>query len=160
MTLNCKGTLIDLSVPKVMGILNLTPDSFYDGGKTTQAGEIIAQAQTMRDEGATFLDIGGYSSRPGAIDISEEEELKRVIPAINIILREFPDTLISVDTFRSEVAKQGIEAGATMVNDISGGSLDTRMLDCISELKVPYIMMHMRGTPQTMNRLTEYENLT
>ena len=143
-----------------MGIINVTPDSFYDGGKTIQSREIVAQVQTMLAEGATFLDIGGYSSRPGAAAISEEEELKRVIPAIEIVLKEFPKTLISVDTFRSEVAKQSIEAGAAMVNDISGGSLDTGMLDCISELKVPYIMMHMRGTPQTMNQLTEYKNLT
>jgi dihydropteroate synthase len=143
-----------------MGILNITPDSFYDGGKTTQAREIVAQAQTMLEAGATFLDIGGYSSRPGAADVSEEEELKRVIPAIEIVLKEFPKTLISIDTFRSKVARPAIEAGAAMINDISAGSLDTAMLKCVSDLKVPYIMMHIRGNPQTMSQFTEYENLT
>jgi dihydropteroate synthase len=160
MTLNCKGKLIDLTVPKVMGIINVTPDSFYDGGKTTQSREIVAQAKTMLDEGASFLDMGGYSSRPGAEDISEEEELHRIIPAIEIVLKEFPKALISVDTFRSEVAKQGIEAGAALVNDISGGNLDPEMIPLVSKLKVPYIAMHMKGTPQTMSQFAAYDNVT
>lgn len=160
MTINCKGTLIDLSIPKVMGIINVTPDSFYDGGKTTDLKQILSQAETMLAEGATFLDIGGYSSRPGADEVSEEEELKRVLPAIKEILKEFPDVLISTDTFRSKVAKEAVDIGVALVNDISGGSMDSEMLSEVSKLKVPYILMHMRGTPKTMNGLTDYNNIT
>jgi len=159
-TLNCKGTLIDLSIPKVMGIINITPDSFYDGGKTTHLDQILKQAETMLEEGATFLDIGGYSSRPGAEEVSETEELKRVLPAIAGILNQFPEALISIDTFRSKVVKEAIELGATLVNDISGGGLDAEMFSEVGKLKVPYILMHMRGTPQTMNGLTNYDNIT
>lgn len=159
-TLNCKGTLIDLSQPKVMGIINVTPDSFYDGGKTTVAREIVAQANTMLEEGATFLDIGGYSSRPNAKEVSETEELQRVLPAIEAILTEFPKTLISIDTFRSSVAKKAVETGAALVNDISAGSINPNMFSEVAKLQVPYCMMHMRGTPQTMTSLTEYENIT
>ncbi|SDE89147.1 dihydropteroate synthase [Ulvibacter litoralis] len=159
-TLNCKGTLIDLSYPKVMGIINVTPDSFYDGGKTTASREIVAQAKTMLDEGATFLDIGGYSSRPNAEEVSEAEELQRVLPAIEAILNEFPEALISIDTFRSEVAKQAVEAGAALVNDISAGTIDPTMISEVAKLNVPYCMMHMRGTPQTMAALTDYETIT
>jgi dihydropteroate synthase len=159
MTLNCKGSLIDLASPKVMGILNLTPDSFYDGGKYKNQGEILSQTAKMLDEGATFIDIGGYSSRPGATHISEEEETQRVLPIIELLTKEFPDILISIDTFRSGVAKKAIEAGATMVNDISAGNLDKKMMETIAKLQVPYIIMHMRGTPQIMKTQTEYENL-
>ncbi|WP_265198762.1 dihydropteroate synthase [Aureitalea sp. L0-47] len=159
-TLNCKGTLIDLSTPKVMGIINVTPDSFYDGGKTTQTDEVLRQAETMLKEGAAFLDLGGYSSRPGADDVPESEELHRVIPAIEALIKAYPDALISVDTFRSTVAKSAIEAGACMVNDISGGQLDPEMMQTVAQLQVPYIAMHMRGTPQTMTQFTQYEQVT
>jgi len=159
-TLNCRGNLIDLSVPKVMGIINVTPDSFYDGGKTFSEKEILKQAEKMLLEGATFLDVGGYSTRPGADEISENEEIKRVIEAIESILKNFPETIISVDTFRSEVASKSVEAGAAIVNDVSGGILDTEMYKILAKLKVPYILMHMRGTPKTMVKLTDYKNVT
>ena len=159
-TLNCNGTLVDISIPKVMGIINVTPDSFYDGGRTTVVRDIIAQAERMIHYGATFLDIGGYSSRPGAANISEEEELERVIPAIEAIKKEFPETHLSIDTFRSKVAKNAVEAGAAIVNDISGGSLDEVMFETVAKLGVPYILMHLKGNPQTMNSLAQYENIT
>jgi dihydropteroate synthase len=160
MTINCKGTLIDLSRPKVMGILNSTPDSFYDGGVLKTDADLLGQAEKMLNNGATFLDIGGYSSRPGATDIPEAEEVKRVIPAIEIILKNFPEALISIDTFRSKVAKKAIESGAALVNDISAGMLDEAMLPTVAQLQVPFVMMHMRGNPQTMQSLTDYENVT
>ncbi|MEL6811044.1 MAG: dihydropteroate synthase [Bacteroidota bacterium] len=142
-----------------MGILNITPDSFYDGGKLTNTSTTLDQARKMLSEGATFLDIGGYSSRPGAKDVSEEEELSRVLPAIQAIISEFPNALLSVDTFRSKVAKEAVRAGAVMVNDISGGRLDEQMIPVVAELQVPYVLMHMRGTPQTMDTWTHYEDL-
>ncbi len=160
MTINCKGTLIDLTTPKVMGILNITPDSFYDGGKLKTDKAILGQAEKMLSEGATFLDVGGYSSRPGAVDIPETEELQRVIPAIQLIVNEFPEAMLSVDTFRSEVALQSVEAGAAIINDISAGMLDEKMIATVVKLQVPYIMMHMRGTSQTMQTLTDYKNVT
>ena len=159
-TLNCRGKLIDLSSPKVMGIINITPDSFYDGGKTFSEKEILKQAEKMLSEGTTFLDIGGYSTRPGADEISEAEEIKRVVEAIESILKKFPEALISVDTFRSEVGKKAVEAGAAIVNDVSGGTLDVEMYKTVAKLKVPYILMHMRGTPKTMTKLTDYKNVT
>lgn len=143
-----------------MGILNITPDSFYDGGKTTTEKEILSQAEKMLLEGATFLDIGGYSSRPNADDIPQSEELKRVIPAIEIVVKYFPDALISIDTFRSEVANRAIECGAAIVNDISGGDLDPNMFTTIAKLQVPYILMHMRGNAKTMATLTDYDEIT
>jgi len=154
-----KGKLIDLSEPRVMGILNITPDSFYDGGKFTEETTILKQAEKMLMEGATFIDVGGYSSRPGAADISEEEEKKRTLPAIEAIAKRFPESAITIDTFRSEVARLAVEAGASMINDISGGSLDKKMFDVVGALQVPYILMHMHGSPQTMATLTNYENL-
>ena len=160
MTINCRGNLIDLSVPKVMGIINVTPDSFYDGGKTFSEKEILEQAEKMISEGATFLDIGGYSTRPNAEEISENEEIKRVVFAIEIILKNFPATLVSIDTFRSEVAKNAIESGAAIINDVAGGTLDPEMYKTVAKLKVPYILMHMRGTPKTMAKLTDYKNVT
>lgn len=159
MTINCKGNLIDLSTPKVMGILNLTPDSFYDGGKYKNESDILSQVYIMLKSGATFVDIGAYSSRPNATHIEEAEELKRLLPIISLIIKEFPEILISIDTFRSQVAKHGIEAGAALINDISAGKLDENMLPTIATLKVPYIMMHMKGTPQTMQQQTDYKNL-
>lgn len=159
MLINCKGRLIDLTVPKVMGILNCTPDSFYDGGKFTNENELLRQAEQMLAEGADFIDIGAYSSKPNADFVSEEEELHRIIPVVEIVLKHFPDTLISIDTFRAKVAKETIEAGAAIVNDISAGLLDKSMIDTVGQLKVPYIMMHMRGTPQTMVKLTQYDDI-
>ncbi|MEH1009290.1 dihydropteroate synthase [Winogradskyella sp. ECml5-4] len=160
MNINCKGKLIDLSTPKVMGILNVTPDSFFDGGKYNNETAILNQVETMLSHGATFIDIGGYSSRPNADDVSETEELNRVIPIIKLILKDFPETLISIDTFRSHVAKKSIEAGAALINDISAGKLDNNMLTTVGKLAVPYIMMHMRGTPKTMQQHTQYNDLT
>jgi len=160
MTINCKGTLIDLSIPKVMGILNITPDSFYDGGKLKDDTAILSQAEKMLNNGATFLDMGGYSSRPGATDVPVSEETSRVIPAIELVLKNFPEALISIDTFRSEVAKKAIESDAAIVNDISAGMLDEAMLPTVAQLQVPFVMMHIRGNPQTMQSLTDYENVT
>jgi len=159
MTINCKGKLIDLASPKVMGILNITPDSFYDGGAHKNEVEVLNHVERMLSEGATFIDVGAYSSRPNADHISEIDELKRILPIVKLILKEFPETLLSIDTFRSEIAKQCIEAGACMINDISAGKLDEHMLQTIADLHVPYIMMHMRGTPQNMQQQTEYDNL-
>lgn len=159
MTINCKGNLIALDSPKVMGILNLTPDSFYDGGKYKNEQEIILQTEKMLTEGATFIDVGAYSSRPGATDISEEEEIKRLVPIVSMLIKEFPDILLSIDTFRSHVARESISAGAAMINDISAGNLDEKMMETVARLKVPYVMMHMRGTPKTMKNLNEYDNL-
>lgn len=159
MTINCKGKLIDLTTPKVMGILNLTPDSFFDGGKYTNENAILNQVEKMLTDGATFIDVGAYSSRPGADFVSETEELQRLLPIIALIDKKFPETLISVDTFRAEVAKQSIETGAALINDISAGKLDDNMLKTVANLQVPYIMMHMRGTPQTMQQLTNYDDI-
>lgn len=159
-TLNCRGKLIALSVPKVMGIINVTPDSFYDGGKTISEKEILKQAEKMLSEGATFLDVGGYSTRRGAEEILATEEIRRVAEAIESILKRFPEALISVDTFRSEVAIKAVEAGAAIVNDVSGGTLDAEMYQTVAKLKVPYVLMHMRGTPKTMAKQTDYKNVT
>jgi dihydropteroate synthase len=137
----------------------VTPDSFYDGGNYEDTSAIMSQVKTIAKQGATFIDVGGYSSRPDADDVSVDEELKRVIPIIKLIIKEFPDTLISIDTFRSQVAQHAIEAGACMVNDISAGHLDEDMLKTVANLKVPYIMMHMRGNPKTMKSLTNYDDL-
>ena len=160
MTINCKGQLIDLSTPKVMGILNITPDSFYDGGNHKNEKDILNHVELMLHEGATFIDVGAYSSRPNADHVSEVDELKRILPIVSLIIKEFPNTLLSIDTFRSQVAKQCIEVGASLINDISAGHLDNNMLQTIADLKVPYIMMHMRGTPQNMQQQTNYSNLT
>ncbi len=160
MTINCKGQLVDLSLPKVMGILNVTPDSFYDGGHYKDENSILNQVETMLNQGDTFIDVGAYSSRPNADFVTEDEELQRIIPIIELLVKHFPEIIISVDTFRSEVAKQTIKAGASLINDISAGFLDKNMLETVANLSVPYIMMHMRGTPQTMQTLTEYDNLT
>lgn len=160
MTINCKGSLIDLSTPKVMGILNITPDSFYDGGKYRDESVVLNHVKQMLDEGATFIDVGAYSSKPNADFVSEDDELKRILPVVSSILKEFPDVLLSIDTFRSQVAKSCIKMGAAIINDISAGKLDKNMLNTVADLHVPYIMMHMRGTPQTMQQLTDYNSLT
>ncbi|PCJ94450.1 MAG: dihydropteroate synthase [Flavobacteriaceae bacterium] len=159
MTINCKGKLIDLKSPKIMGILNLTPDSFYDGGKYKKKNQILNQVEKMLNEGATFIDLGAYSTRPGAVYVSEEEELGRMLPIIDLLLGKFPDILLSIDTFRSNVANVCIERGAALINDIAAGNLDDNMMQVIAKHKVPYIMMHMKGTPQTMQQETNYENL-
>lgn len=159
MTINCKGQLIDLSTPKVMGILNLTPNSFFDGGKYKSDKEILIQVEKMLYDGATFIDIGAYSSKPKAEFVSEEEEAQRIVPIVQLILEGFPETILSIDTFRSEVAKICIENGAAIINDISAGTLDDAMFETIAKYNVPYIMMHMRGTPQTMQTMTDYENI-
>jgi dihydropteroate synthase len=159
MTLNCNGQLIDLNTPKVMGILNITPDSFYDGGRFKDEKSILTQVDKLLKEGATFIDIGAYSSRPGADFVSENEELKRLIPIVNAVVKTFPESIISVDSFRSRVIKSAVETGAAMVNDISGGQLDPLMFEVVGALDVPYIMMHMRGTPQTMQQMTDYSDV-
>lgn len=159
MTINCNGQLIDLTTPKVMGIVNVTPNSFYDGGKLSDEKSVLLQVEKMLTDGATFIDVGGYSSKPNAEFVSEEEELQRVIPIIKTIVKEFPETILSIDTFRSQVAKQSVENGVAIVNDISAGSLDENMMRTVAQLRVPYIMMHMKGTPKTMQSLTQYDDL-
>jgi len=159
MYINCKGHLIDLSTPRIMGILNVTPDSFYDGGKFRSDTTMLKQVEKMLSEGATFIDIGAYSSRPNADHISEDEELSRSIPVIELLIKEFPDILLSVDTFRSRIASEGIRAGASLINDISGGDIDQDMFETIGRLQVPYILMHMVGTPQNMQQHVNYDDL-
>lgn len=159
MTINCKGNLIDLSTPKVMGILNITPNSFYDGGKYIEESEILLQAKKMITEGADFIDLGAYSSKPKSEYVSEETELKRIVPIVSLILKHYPKTLISIDTFRSEVARICIENGAAIINDISAGSVDEKMMETVAKYDVPYIMMHKRGTPETMQSMTNYDNI-
>jgi dihydropteroate synthase len=142
-----------------MGIVNVTPDSFFDGGKLTNSDEIVVQVEKMLQDGATFIDLGGYSSKPGAEFVSETEELNRVVPIVKLLVEKFPDILLSIDTFRSEVAKQTVENGAAIINDISAGLLDEKMLETVAKLQVPYIMMHMKGTPKTMQSLANYDDL-
>lgn len=158
-TINCKGKLIDLSQPKVMGILNLTPNSFYDGGKYKDEIQVLNQVEKMLDDGATFIDVGAYSSKPNAEFVSEEEELHRLLPIVELLVNKFPEVLLSVDTFRSQVAKKAIENGVAIVNDISAGKLDEKMIETVAKLNVPYIMMHMKGNPKTMQSLTNYEDI-
>jgi dihydropteroate synthase len=159
MTINCKGQIIDLTTPKIMGILNITPNSFYDGGKYSLENNAISQVEKMLKEGATFIDIGAYSSKPNAEFVSQEEELIRIIPVVKTILKEFPEALLSIDTFRSSVAQECLNNGAALINDISAGNLDEKMMEVIAINNVPYIMMHLRGTPQTMQSHTNYEHL-
>jgi dihydropteroate synthase len=160
MFLNVKGRLIDLSHPRVMGIINLTEDSFYQGSRFTNDEEVIAIAGKMLDEGADLLDLGGCSTRPGAIDVPEDEEKSRVCHAISIVRKRFPDAFISVDTFRASVAAEAVNnAGADMINDISGGQLDEAMFPLVMRLNVPYVLMHMQGTPQTMQNNPLYDDV-
>ena len=158
-TLNIKGQLIDLSTPKVMGILNLTPDSFFDGGRNNNLDVALKKTEVMLAEGADFIDIGAYSSRSGAEHISTEEELSRLIPILNVIVKEFPQAIISIDTFRSVVAEAAIQEGAHIINDIGGGQLDKDLFDTVARLQVPYILMHMKGTPQTMQKDVYYDDV-
>ena len=157
--INCKGELICFDTPKVMGILNITPDSFYAQSRTTPA-EVLRKAEQMLEEGATFVDIGGYSSRPNAQEVSPQEELQRVVPVVEALVKHFPDIRISVDTFRAEVARESLEAGACIINDISAGQIDPAIWEVVAHYQVPYIAMHMRGTPQTRQTYTEYDKLT
>ena len=159
MTINCNGKLIDVSSPKIMGILNITPDSFFDGGHYNDTTSILKQVEKMLLEGATFIDVGACSSRPGSKVVTEEEELKRLIQVVELLVKTFPDIILSIDTFRSHVAYQCIHAGAAMINDISAGKMDDNMMKIIGEMGVPYIMMHMKGTPQNMQGLTDYKDL-
>ena len=158
-TINVGGKLIDLTVPKVMGIINITPDSFYAGSRKHDTSSALEQAGKMLSEGADFLDIGAYSSRPGAVDISEQEETDRLLPVIGAIIANHPEAILSIDTFRSKVAEAAIEAGAHIINDISGGSLDEDMFATVARLQVPYILMHMKGTPQNMNQMAVYNDV-
>lgn len=159
MTLNCNGILLDLTQPQIMGILNLTPDSFYDGAKWTTKDLIVAHVAKMLEDGATIIDIGGISSKPGAKQVLEQEELKRVIPIVKAIAKQFPQAIISVDTFRAAVARQAVEAGAHIINDISAGKLDTDLLSTVADLQVPYILMHMQGIPKNMQNNPQYSNV-
>ena len=159
MTINCKGKLIDLSTPKVMGILNLTPDSFFDGGKYKNEKSILLRVEQMLTEGATFIDIGAYSSRPGAIHISEEEEISRIVKIIILIIKKFPESILSIDTFRSRVALECLEEGATIINDITSGEYDEKILSVAFKYNAPYIMMHMKGMPYNMQSKNDYNNL-
>ncbi|MCB0557897.1 MAG: dihydropteroate synthase [Lewinellaceae bacterium] len=159
LTLNCRGRLLSLEQPIVMGILNVTPDSFYDGGKYTREDALLHRAESMLEEGASIIDVGGMSSRPGAEIITVEEELKRVIPAVESLLLRFPDSLLSVDTVRSQVAREAVAAGAAIINDISAGRFDKRMYEEVGQMGVPYILMHMQGTPENMQQQPEYEDV-
>lgn len=158
--ININGTLIDLSTPLVMGILNVTPDSFFSGSRKQTEKEIIERARQILGEGGTVIDIGGQSTTPTSALLTAKEELERVEPALGIIRKEFPDALLSIDTFYSEVAQSAVEKyGANIINDISGGQIDDNMFETVARLNVPYILMHMRGTPQTMQQLTGYGHL-
>ncbi|MCP4439210.1 MAG: dihydropteroate synthase [Aureispira sp.] len=159
MTLNCNGILLDLNTPKIMGILNVTPDSFYDGGKWHSDKLLLQQVEAMLEDGASIIDIGGVSSKPGAQEVSLQEELKRVVPVVGTIAKQFPEALISIDTFRAEVAQQGIEAGGHIINDISAGTLDKKLIETVAELRVPYILMHMQGIPKNMQNNPSYSNV-
>lgn len=158
-TLNLQGRLADISKPTVMGILNLTPDSFYNNSRIDNVDDALRRTETFLNEGAKFIDIGAYSSRPGAAEVSEEEELTRMVPIVEIISKKFPEAWLSIDTFRAKVAKESVEAGAHLINDISGGELDEAMFQTVADLQVPYILMHMRGTPQNMQQQTGYSNI-
>lgn len=159
MTINCKGELIDLSTPRIMGILNVTPNSFYDGGKYKTDVDFLNQVEKMLTDGADFIDLGAYSSKPSAEFVSEEEEIKRLVGVVTLLVNHFPGIKLSIDTFRAKVAQEAIEAGGAIVNDIAAGLLDDRMIEVVGELQVPYIMMHMRGNPKTMQSLTTYDDL-
>lgn len=158
-SIQVNGELMDFLKPKVMGILNLTPDSFFDGGQHESVSAAMEHAQKLLNEGADILDLGAYSSRPGAKEISEQEELDRMLPVIEALKKEYPDAILSIDTFRAKVARESIQAGAHIINDISGGTLDPNMFQTVADLQVPYILMHMRGTPSTMTKLTDYDDV-
>lgn len=158
-TINCKGRVIDLSTPKVMGILNVTPDSFHDGGRYTDIQDALYQAEKMLIDGASIIDIGGQSTRPGAEDVGVKEELNRTLPIIEALVKQFPDIIISIDTYRATVAKAAVNAGAGIINDVSAGDDDVDMFSTVAALQVPYIMMHKQGNPQTMQQNPEYKDV-
>ena len=159
MTINCTGKLVDLSTPKIMGILNVTPDSFYDGGVHNSEKKILDHVEKMLNDGAIFIDIGAYSSRPNGINIDEDEELNRVVPALELVNKKFPETIISIDTFRSKVAETCLNSGASIINDVSAGEMDKKMMKIVGKYNVPYVMMHMKGNPQNMIRKTNYDDM-
>ena len=159
MNISCNGNIIDFTSPKIMGILNVTPNSFYDGGKHNRIDTALLQTEKMISEGATFIDVGGASSKPGVEEVSPDEELKRVLPVIEKISKNFPHIYISIDTYRSNVAHQAVDAGAQLVNDISAGNADDNMLKTVGKLGVPYIAMHMQGTPKTMQNKPTYDDV-
>ncbi len=158
-TINCRGRLLDLSTPRVMGILNLTPDSFFADSRHKIVDELLLSCEKMLTDGADILDIGGVSTRPGAEAVGEEEELERVIPAIEAIAKRFPEAFLSIDTYRAKVAMEAVGAGVGLVNDVSAGRFDAEMYTTVAQLKVPYILMHMQGTPATMQQNPQYENV-
>ena len=158
--INCRGNLLDLSIPRVMGVINVTPDSFYHGSRLTTGEMVKQQVEKMVSEGADMIDVGGYSSRPGAEHIPEDEELGRILPALELIRRDYPDLVISVDTFRPAVARRVVgEYGVDIINDISAGEMGEAMFETIAELNVPYVMMHMKGTPQDMKEKARYDDM-
>ncbi len=159
MTLNCRGRLVDLSTPKIMGIINATPDSFYSKSRVATSDDLKIRIEQMIEDGVDIIDIGAYSSRPNAEHISQEEELNRLLPLVEFIKKEYPNLLVSIDTFRAKVADDCIQRGADLINDISGGQIEDELLEVIANKEVPYILMHMRGTPQTMMQYTQYEHL-
>jgi len=159
MNINCKGKLIDISSPKVMGVLNLTPDSFYDGNKFNNEKKILNQVEKMLNDGATFIDIGAYSSRPGATHISEDEEKSRIIGTVELLINEFPDANLSIDTFRSSIADECLNAGASIINDITASKYDSEILKIAHKHNAPYVMMHLKGMPQDMMKQNKYDNL-
>lgn len=160
MYINCKGKLIDLSHPKIMGILNTTPDSFFSGSRSQNIDSALKRIEKLLTEGADFIDIGGMSTRPGSAEVSESEELERVVPVVEKAVLEFPEIIISVDTYRSKVARETVEVGAAIINDISAGSMDEELLKTVADLKVPYILMHMQGSPQNMQTNPSYGDVT
>jgi len=159
MTLNCRGRLVDLCTPKIMGIINATPDSFYSKSRVATSNDLKIRIEQMIEDGVDIIDIGAYSSRPNAEHISQEEELNRLLPLVEFIKKEYPNLLVSIDTFRAKVADECIQRGAELINDISGGQIEDELLEVIANKEVPYILMHMRGTPQTMMQYTQYEHL-
>ena len=159
LSLNIKGKLVDLKKPKIMGILNLSRDSFYDGGKYSSKDKALKQTEKMFNEGADIIDIGAFTSKPGSVLLSAEKEKQILFPILEALTNEFPESFFSIDTFRSEIAKISIEIGASIINDISGGKFDKKMFEVIAKNKVPYVMMHMKGTPMTMQLNPEYKNV-
>ena len=159
-SLNCKGKFLFIEKPLVMGILNLTEDSFYAASRAQTMETIKDKATQMLREGADIIDIGAQSTRPGSIRISAEDELKKLLPAIELLIKNFPDVIISIDTYHSKVAEESVQAGASMINDISAGEIDKKMIETVAKLKVPYVCMHMKGVPETMQQQTDYNDLT
>jgi dihydropteroate synthase len=158
-TLNCKGKIVVIDEPVVMGIINLTPDSFFSGSRHSTIEDVLSQAGRMLQDGAKILDLGGQSTKPGSVRISVEEELNRVIPPLQAMMARFPDALISIDTYNSEVARNAIDCGASIINDVSFGELDPNMLEVAASLHVPYIGMHMKGSPENMQKNSKYDNV-